>query len=45
MDESSNPKSEFISNAETLEAMAEARNGDLIRFNSVDALMQDLSSD
>ena len=35
----------LLPNAETIEAMREARGGGLTAFNSVDALMEDLHAD
>jgi DNA-damage-inducible protein J len=39
------PFDPLIPNAETVEAMKEARRGKLASFNSVDALMADLNAD
>ena len=39
------PFEPLVSNAETVAAMREARGGGLPRFNTVDALLQDLNAD
>lgn len=43
--EKSLPFEPLIPNQETINAMKEARKGKLKRFNSIDALMEDLNAD